>query len=217
MGARARCGRRWRRQPAEVGGAGGDELEATSPTGSAEPGSRPRQQPPPSRRSAPSCPRSSPRRPTVRRSGTGPSARPVRQYSSAAPSRSRPARARSSSGAGRSSAGSPPGCGRARRALRPAPQRRHALLLGLADADQDPARERDPQLAGRADRFQPFGGMLGRRALVGDEPSGTTDSSIRPCDAVTSRRRPRSSRLSTPRFVCGSSPRSSARSQTHTT
>jgi hypothetical protein len=44
-----------------------------------------------------------------------------------------------------------------------------------------------------------------------------TDSSISPCEAVTSRRRARSSLLSTPRFVCGSIPRSSARSQAQTT
>ena len=64
-----------------------------------------------------------------------------------------------------------------------------------------------------------------RRAgcLVGD-PACTvsisrseTDSSISPWEAVTSRSRARSSRPSTPRFVCGNSPRSSARSHTHTT
>ena len=44
-----------------------------------------------------------------------------------------------------------------------------AVLLGLADPDQDPARERDPQLAGGADRRQPHVRVLGRRALVGDE------------------------------------------------
>ena len=44
-----------------------------------------------------------------------------------------------------------------------------------------------------------------------------TDSSISPCEAVTSRRRARSSRASTPRFVCGSRPRSSARSHAQTT
>ena len=43
--------------------------------------------------------------------------------------------------------------------------------------------------------------------------SGRSDSSIIPCEAVTSRSRPRSARESAPRFVCGSSPRSSARSQ----
>ena len=47
--------------------------------------------------------------------------------------------------------------------------------------------------------------------------SGLTDSSIRPCEAVTSRRRARSAFESTPRLVCGSRPRSSARSQAHTT
>ena len=47
--------------------------------------------------------------------------------------------------------------------------------------------------------------------------SSRSDSSISPCAAVTSRRRARSARGSAPRFVCGSSPRSSARSQHHTT
>ena len=94
----------------------------------------------------------------------------------------------------------------------------HPLLLALADADEDPARERDPQLAG--------GAIVSRRragCFVG-EPAWTvcisrsdTDSSISPCEAVTSRRRARSSRESTPRFVCGNRPRSSARSHVHTT
>ena len=59
--------------------------------------------------------------------------------------------------------------------------------------------------------------------LVGD-PAWTvcinrsdTDSSINPCDAVTSRNRARSPASRTPRFVCGNSPRSRARSHTHTT
>ena len=43
------------------------------------------------------------------------------------------------------------------------------------------------------------------------------DSSISPWDAVTSRSRARSAALRTPRFVWGSSPRSSARSQAQTT
>ena len=43
--------------------------------------------------------------------------------------------------------------------------------------------------------------------------SGRIDSSISPWEAVTSRRRARSARGSAPRFVCGSRPRSSARSQ----
>ena len=48
-------------------------------------------------------------------------------------------------------------------------ERRHPVLLGLADADQDPARERDPQLLRGADRGQALIRVLGRRALVGDE------------------------------------------------
>src|SRR3954451_11302920 len=47
--------------------------------------------------------------------------------------------------------------------------------------------------------------------------SGRVDSSISPCEAVTWRSRARSARSSAPRFVCGSSPRSSARSQHHIT
>jgi hypothetical protein len=48
-------------------------------------------------------------------------------------------------------------------------QRGHAVVLGLADADEDPAGERDAQLAGGADGGQALRGLLGRRALVGDE------------------------------------------------
>ena len=47
--------------------------------------------------------------------------------------------------------------------------------------------------------------------------SGLIDSSISPCEAVTSRRRSSSSRVQTPMFVCGSMPRSIARSQVQTT
>ena len=45
-------------------------------------------------------------------------------------------------------------------------QRGDPLLLGLADPDQDPARERDPQLAGSVDHLQPPCRVLGRRAGV---------------------------------------------------
>ncbi len=48
-------------------------------------------------------------------------------------------------------------------------ERRASLLAALADADEDPAREWNPLLAGRADRLQPARGMLRRRALMGDE------------------------------------------------
>ena len=48
-------------------------------------------------------------------------------------------------------------------------QRRHPVFLGLPDADQDPARERDLQVAGGPDRLQSDLRVLGRRALVGDE------------------------------------------------
>ena len=45
-------------------------------------------------------------------------------------------------------------------------ERRDPLVLGLADPDQDPARERDPQLAGGRDRLDPPRRVLGRRARV---------------------------------------------------
>ena len=48
-------------------------------------------------------------------------------------------------------------------------ERGDAVRLALADADEDAARERDAQLAGRRDRLQAAGRVLGRRALVGDE------------------------------------------------
>ena len=48
-------------------------------------------------------------------------------------------------------------------------ERVDALLGRLADADEDPARERDLQLAGRADRVEPDRRVLRRRALVDDE------------------------------------------------
>jgi len=95
-------------------------------------------------------------------------------------------------------------------------ERFHTLLLGLADP-QGSARERDLQLARAA--------IVSRRragCFVG-EPACTVSSAAprrtpaSACDAVTSRRRARSARESTPRFVCGKRPRSSARSHTHTT
>jgi hypothetical protein len=48
-------------------------------------------------------------------------------------------------------------------------QRGHPVLLGLPDADEDPAGERDPQLLGGADRRQALLRVFGRRALVGDQ------------------------------------------------
>ena len=81
------------------------------------------------------------------------------------------------------------------------------LLRRLPDADQDPG--------GEGIRSSPASRIVSSRfagCLVG-EPwwttrSGLIDSSIRPWEAVTSRRRVRSSRERTPRFVCGSRPRS---------
>ena len=75
-------------------------------------------------------------------------------------------------------------------------ERGDALLLGLADADQDPARERD-----RAARPPPRSSPAARAGCLVGEPACTvsirrseTDSSISPIDAFTSRRRSRSSR-----------------------
>ena len=48
-------------------------------------------------------------------------------------------------------------------------ERGHPVVLGLADPDEDPARERDLQRLGVAQRRQPQRGVLRRRRLVGDE------------------------------------------------
>ena len=45
-------------------------------------------------------------------------------------------------------------------------ERGDAFLLGLADPDEDPARERDPQLTGRLDRLEPARRVLRRRSGV---------------------------------------------------
>ena len=73
-------------------------------------------------------------------------------------------------------------------------------------------------------RSSPAARIVSRRTagcLVGEPwwttSSGLTDSSIRPCEAVTSRSRPSSSADSAPRLVCGSMPRSIARSQAQAT
>ena len=49
-------------------------------------------------------------------------------------------------------------------------ERGDPLGAGLADPDQDPARERNPQLAGELDRLQPARGLLVRRGPVGTAP-----------------------------------------------
>ena len=53
-------------------------------------------------------------------------------------------------------------------------QRLDALLLALADAHEDPARERDPQLARRADRLQ-----APRRVLASASPRARSPSAAR--------------------------------------
>ena len=59
--------------------------------------------------------------------------------------------------------------------------------------------------------------VLGEPACTVSISRSEIDSSISPCEAVTSRSRTSSSRETTPRLVCGSNPRSSARSHAHTT
>ncbi len=61
------------------------------------------------------------------------------------------------------------------------------------------------------------GCLLGEPACTVSIRRSEIDSSISPCEAVTSRSRARSSGSRTPRFVCGRSPRSSARSQAQAT
>ena len=216
-GARARCGRRWRDSP--------PRSVAPASTSSRPPVGEVRRdldpdvghQPPRLARSAAACRRSRPASPT-----SGQRRGRARSRDAGAPvlarrprRRSRPAPRRSSGGAGRSSGGSPPGGGRARRAPRPAPR---ALRCAPPRTRRCPTRI--PLVNGM--RSSPAARIVSRRragCLVG-EPwwttrSGLTDSSISPCEAVTSRSRARSSRESTPRFVCGSRPRSSARSHAH--
>jgi hypothetical protein len=48
-------------------------------------------------------------------------------------------------------------------------QRRHPVRLGLPDADEDAARERDLELLRRPQRAEPQRRILGRRCLMGDE------------------------------------------------
>ena len=95
-------------------------------------------------------------------------------------------------------------------------ERRDALVLGLADPDEDPAREGNPQLAGRADRGQAPLGVLRRRPLVSDE-AGVDGLEHEPLRGGHLAQPGEVGGSSTPRFVCGSSPRSSARSQAQTT
>ena len=97
-------------------------------------------------------------------------------------------------------------------------QRGHALLLGLADPDQDPAGERDPQLAGGGDRLQAPRWVLGRRTGVdglhqvfGHRLEHQALGRGHLAQAASC------SRAITPRLVWGSMPRSSARSHTQTT
>ena len=69
-------------------------------------------------------------------------------------------------------------------------ERRDALLLGLADADEDAARERDLQLAGGPIvSIRRAGCLVGEPACTVSISRSETDSSISPCEAVTSRSR----------------------------
>ena len=98
-------------------------------------------------------------------------------------------------------------------------ERGHPLLLGLADADQDAARERDPQLTRRLDRREPLRAGAWSASRRAPCPSGARTPTRASGPSTRSPRAaapgPRGS--STPRLECGSSPRSSARSQAHTT
>ena len=103
--------------------------------------------------------------------------------------------ARSSAGAGRSSGGSPPGCGRGGRATSAS-----ASSEATRSSSVSPIPTRMPLVKGI--RSSPAASIVASRlagCLVG-EPAWTvsisrseTDSSIRPCEAVTSRSRARSS------------------------
>ena len=126
---------------------------------------------------------------------------------------------RSSAGAGRSSGGSPPAGARARRAPRRAPPATRSARRGVS-----PMPTRMPLVNGilsspaaRIVSSRRAGCFVGEPAWTVSISRSLIDSSISPCEAVTSRSRARSARSSTPRFVCGSSPRSSARSQTQAT
>ena len=161
------------RQAAEVGRARRDELAATSRRGSAGPGCR--------RRASAAAPRATSRfmsssvdrrRPVRQRRSSRRVAEPGAPVALARPRRrSRPAPRRSSARCGtkfwRITSWRWP-CSACTAAS--ASSAAIALVLGVSPMpDEDPARERDPQLAGGADRLQPPLRVLGRRALVGDE------------------------------------------------
>ena len=69
-------------------------------------------------------------------------------------------------------------------------QRADPFGLRLADADEDAGGEGDGEFARRLDHGEPRGGMLVGRAIVRPPFShsrGEINSSIRPCDTLTSR------------------------------
>ena len=93
------------------------------------------------------------------------------------------------------------------------------LLARLADPDQDPARERDPQLA-RAARSSPAGAPAACRARPSaarpsPRAAPASVSSMIPIEAETGRSAASSSRVITPGFRCGSRPVSSSTSRAH--
>ena len=134
--------------------------------------------------------------------------------------RSPPPRGRSSAGAARSSGGSPPGCGRGGRCTAAS-----ASSDATRSSSVSPIPTRIPLVngirssPGRLDRLQPPRRVLGRRAGVDrlHQPLGDRleHQPLRGGDLAQPRQVLARSR--TPRFVCGSSPRSSARSQAQTT
>ena len=122
--------------------------------------------------------------------------------------RSRRPLGRSSADAARSSGGSPPGCGRGARARRPAPR-----AMRCAPPRVSPMPTRIPEVNGI--RNSPAASIVAIRTAgcFDGEPAWTVsirrseiDSSISPCEAVTSRRRARSAGLSAPRFVWAEGP-----------
>ena len=90
------------------------------------------------------------------------------------------------------------------------------LLARLADADEDPARERDRELAGETDRLSRRAGSLSGEAQCGPPFSPSRSavvSSMIPIEAETGRSASSSARVMTPGLRCGSSPVSSSTSR----
>ena len=95
-------------------------------------------------------------------------------------------------------------------------QRVDALLRRLADAEQDPAGERDAELAGLLVHAQAHGGILVRAVVVSHAlvaQAGLVLSSIRPSEAFERFSSAISSARRMPALVCGSMPSAKPTSQ----